>query len=115
MNLVCRSCATRNANIRHGYKGKRIYNIWMGMNKRCNNPHDIGYKYYGERGIKVCERWKLFENFLEDMEKSYNDNLTIDRIDSNGNYEPGNCKWSTMAEQNANKRYPNGTRKDAMR
>lgn len=82
----------------------RIYNIWKGIFTRCYNKNYRLYKDYGGRGIKVCDRWRKFENFRDDMLKTYKDNLSIDRIDNNGNYQPNNCKWSTRYEQNKNKR-----------
>jgi len=74
------------------------------MLQRCNNPNHSHYKYYGGRGIKVCDRWlESFENFYEDMGERPED-LTLDRIDVNKGYYPENCKWSTRSEQNSNKR-----------
>lgn len=75
---------------------------WMAMLQRCSNPNNVGYRRYGARGIKVCERWQKFENFLADMGER-RPGLTIDRIDVDGNYEPGNCRWATMKEQARNK------------
>lgn len=76
---------------------------WRSMKDRCLNPKNKAYLYYGGRGIKVCERWLSFYNFLSDMgEKPVG--LTLERINTNGNYEPGNCKWATWEEQHNNTR-----------
>lgn len=88
----------------HGMRDTRIYRIWANMINRVTNPNFRQKEDYAGRGITVCDRWRKFENFLEDMGPSYQDTLTIDRCNNDGNYEPGNCKWSTMAEQNSNKR-----------
>jgi predicted Zn-ribbon and HTH transcriptional regulator len=72
------------------------------MIQRCTNPNNNGYGTYGGRGIKVCDDWRRFKNFLRDMGVRP-DGLSIDRIDSNGNYEPSNCRWSTNKEQGTNK------------
>jgi hypothetical protein len=90
-------------NTKHGMAHTSEYEIWQDMRKRCQNPKHKYYEYYGGKGISVCERWQNFENFYADMGKRP-DNLTIDRIDSNGNYEPGNCKWSTRLEQSRNRK-----------
>lgn len=94
---------TREVNITHGKYKSRIYSIWRNMlSRRTNSNHD-SYPDYGGRGIMVCERWLKFEIFFADMGDPP-EGLTLDRKDVNGNYEPGNCKWATLSEQNLNKR-----------
>jgi len=73
------------------------------MRKRCNSKNRKDYKYYGGRGIKVCKEWDDFTIFVKDMGLRTSDKLTLDRIDPNGNYEPLNCRWVLMTEQNRNK------------
>ena len=91
---------------RHGMKHTRIYETWCGMKKRCYNPNSKSYKDYGERGIVVCDEWKNdFLSFYNwSVQNGYGENLQIDRIDTNGNYEPSNCRWITHAEQQRNRR-----------
>jgi hypothetical protein len=73
------------------------------MHQRCSNARHDKYKYYGGRNIKVCARWKSFENFLADMGKKPSPKHTIDRINGDGDYTPRNCRWATMAQQAKNK------------
>lgn len=96
-------------NIKHGhYRGRKRspeYSVWVGIKQRCFDSNMNIYPYYGGRGITMCDRWKNdFLLFLKDMGTRPSKNHSIDRIDNNGNYEPGNCKWSTRSEQMRNKR-----------
>ena len=88
----------------HGMTDTRLYYEWCNMKSRCNNLKNIMYKNYGGRGIKVCDEWLDFETYMEwALSHGYTDNLTIERVDVNGNYEPSNCKWITNKEQYLNR------------
>jgi len=88
----------------HGMTGTPEHRTWASMRARCYSPICNGYKNYGGRGIKVCERWFSFENFYIDVGPRPSSKHTIDRVDANGDYEPSNVVWSTMSEQNRNRR-----------
>ena len=94
-------------NFRHGdcTKGvSREWTVWHMIHQRCENTNNKAYRWYGGRGITVCERWNTFENFLSDMGRRPGPKMQIDRIDNDGNYTAGNCKWSTPKENSNNRR-----------
>jgi hypothetical protein len=84
-------------------KKTKLYMRWWGMRQRCENPNNKAFKNYGGRGIKVCDRWHIFENFAADM-GNFSGVLQLDRINNDGNYEPANCRWATPTQQANNRR-----------
>lgn len=111
MNGTRKSCGCMqleigHKNYRYGCRTNRLYTIWRGIKARCLNANAPNYTYYGGRGISICDEWlhsfDLFQSWA--LNNGYSNELTIDRVDVNGNYCPENCKWSTVTQQNNNKR-----------
>lgn len=104
----CRECSLKERKIKattHGMSKTRLYREWSGMLQRCELATSTSYERYGALGISVCEEWHSFEVFAKwALENGYSDKLTIDRIDSKGNYEPNNCRWADVIEQNNNQK-----------
>lgn len=88
---------------KHGMSNHRLFSIWHSMLQRCENPNSSGYHNYGGKGVRVCEEWHDSKKFFEwALNNGYREDLTIDRIDGNGNYEPSNCRWTDWKTQSNN-------------
>jgi len=102
LEIFCKKITT------HGQSKRKMhtetYNTWAGMRKRCNTPSCMSYKYYGGKGIKVCDRWNNFKLFFEDMGEKPEGKYSLDRIDNNGGYSKDNCRWADAKTQCNNKR-----------
>lgn len=107
INQNCGCVKIRKSKLKHGMSKTPLYQCWQSMKDRCLNPNDAEYKNYGGRGIKVCDEWLGYygsRNFFDwALANGYKEGLTIDRIDVNGNYEPGNCRWVTKQAQAHNR------------
>jgi hypothetical protein len=109
MTRVGKAAGGRNKTHGEGL-GTPEYRTWSSMLSRCSNANHKAFKDYGGRGIKVCERWLSYENFLADMGRRPSPELSIDRIDNDGNYEPSNCRWATATQQINNRRVSRANR-----
>lgn len=97
-------CHRTKSTTTHGLKNHRLYRVWFDMKKRCLDINNKAYEYYGGRGIKVCDRWLDIKNFIDDMYDTFQEGLSLDRIDNNKGYSPDNCRWATKETQSRNTR-----------
>lgn len=100
-NGSVKSCGCEKPRLSHGKTHSKTYTTWQKMKARCTNPNDDRYYLYGRKGITICERWKSFENFLNDMGEKPEE-TTLDRIDNSKGYEPLNCRWASREQQQRN-------------
>jgi hypothetical protein len=109
----CKTCSSRDHRTSHGKSKTSMYSRWSMMKTRCTNPNFKQYKDYGGRGITVCKEWlndyAAYEKYVMSLPNAKSPGYSVDRIDNDGDYEPGNIKWSTRSEQNNNKRCYNKT------